>query len=356
MSRTLPTSLLKTNPDELKALTSDCRNRKHVKTNIDPRLTQLNEWIKEMLGITTCSLIPVSGDASFRRYFRFKSDTEQYIAVDAPPEKESNEAFINVTHLLETAGLRVPHIYYCSLDLGFFLLSDFGDTLLAHELNNENANSLYKKAFDALAIIQEIPAGNLPPYNRKLLSDEMELFREWFLHKHLSIDLTDKEQGLLERAFAELTENAVMQPQVFVHRDYHSRNLMQIDAGDLGIVDYQDAMCGPIMYDLVSLLRDCYIDWPPEQVRAWALSYRNQMPNRGAIEDIDEQTFLRWFDLTGIQRHLKAVGIFSRLHIRDGKSDYLRDIPRTLHYIKTIAPNYAETHELANFIQDRVSL
>ncbi len=324
--------------------------------NVDSRLAQLNEWIKEMLGITTCSLVPVSGDASFRRYFRFKSGNEQYIAVDAPPEKESNEAFVSITHLLEAAGLRVPHIYYCSLDFGFFLLSDFGDILLAHELNNENADSLYKKALRALAVIQEIPAINLPLYDQELLSGEMELFREWLLHKHLSIALTNKDHDLLDQVFAKLVENALIQPQVFVHRDYHSRNLMRIDENDLGIIDYQDAVRGPVTYDLVSLLRDCYIDWPPDRVKAWALSYQKQMPSKDAIEGVDEQTFLKWFDLMGIQRHLKAAGIFSRLHIRDGKPDYLRDLPRTLRYIKTVASSHAETRELADFIHDKASL
>lgn len=322
----------------------------------DLRLAQLHEWIREMLGTTTYSLTPVSGDASFRRYFRFEADDKRYIAVDAPPEKENNEAFTNVTHLLETAGLCVPHVYYCSLDMGFFLLSDFGDTLLAHRLNDKNADTLYKKAFDALTVIQQTSAVSLPPYDRQRLTNEMELFREWFLEKRLAVTITDSDHALLDRLFARLIENALQQPQVFVHRDYHSRNLMLTDDDELGIIDYQDAVCGPITYDLVSLLRDCYIDWPPERVKAWALTWRGHILDNDAVAGTDERTFLKWFDLMGMQRHLKVAGIFSRLYLRDDKPAYLQDIPRTLHYLKSVAPNYPETRELAKFIDNKVPL
>lgn len=324
--------------------------------NSDLRLAQLDEWIKETLGVSKYSLKPVSGDASFRRYFRFKSDKEQYIAVDAPPEKESNESFVNITHLLESEGLPVPHIFFSSLDFGFFLLDDFGDTLLLEALDKDSANTLYKKALDALIIIQQTPATSLPSYDNSLLMTEMELFREWYLQKHLSIVLTSSEQQLLDQTFKVLAENALNQPQVFVHRDYHSRNLMKIDDNYPGIIDYQDAVRGPITYDLVSLLRDCYIKWPQQQIKSWALTYRDQIVDKKIIESIDDQTFLKWFDLMGIQRHLKAIGIFSRLNKRDNKPNYLHDIPRTLEYVTTVAPKYSETQLLANFIQDRVSL
>ena len=322
----------------------------------DLRLAQLDEWIKETLGVSKYSLEPVSGDASFRRYFRFKSDKAQYIAVDAPPEKESNESFVNITHLLESEGLPVPHIFFSSLDFGFFLLDDFGDTLLLEVLDKDCANTLYKKALDALLIIQQTPATSLPCYDNSLLMTEMELFRDWYLQKHLSIVLTAGEQLLLDQTFNVLAENALNQPQVFVHRDYHSRNLMKIDNYYPGIIDYQDAVRGPITYDLVSLLRDCYIKWPQQQIKSWALIYRDQIVDKKIIESIEDQTFLKWFDLMGIQRHLKAIGIFSRLNMRDNKPNYLHDIPRTLEYVTTVAPKYSETQLLANFIQDRVSL
>ena len=322
----------------------------------DLRLTQLNEWIKETLGAAAYSLTPISGDASFRRYSRLVVDNKKYIAVDAPPKKENNNAFINVTHLLEAEGLPVPHIHYSSLDFGFFLLSDFGDTLLLNVLDDGNVDTLYEKAFNALSIMQQIPATSLPCYSQELLLQEIELFQEWFLTKHLSVKLTSTEHSGLNQVFACLVGNALAQPQVFVHRDYHSRNLMYIDDTYPGIIDYQDAVCGPITYDLVSLLRDCYIGWPLARVEAWALSYRDKILGKNIVADIDEQTFLRWFDLMGIQRHLKAVGIFARLNIRDHKPNYLKDIPRILNYIKTVAPKYPETQTLANFIQDKISL
>ncbi len=322
----------------------------------DSRRTQLEKWIGDTLGVSIFSLDSVSGDASFRRYYRFKSDTFQYIAVDAPPEKENNKSFMNVTHLLESEGLPVPHIYFSSLDFGFFLLDDFGDTLLLNTLNNDNAEGHYKNALDALLIIQQTPYESLPTYNKSLLLAEMELFREWFLQKHLSISLSENEQTILIQIFASLVENALNQPQVFVHRDYHSRNLMKIDNRFPGIIDYQDAVRGAITYDLVSLLRDCYIQWPQQHVESWALSYRDQIVDKNVIENIDDHIFLKWFDLMGIQRHLKAVGIFTRLNIRDNKPNYLHDIPRTLEYIKMVAPKYLETEKLAKLIQDKVVL
>ena len=322
----------------------------------DTRLSQLKQWIKETLGVQEYELKPVSGDASFRRYFRFKSKEQQFIAVDAPPDKENNEPFVNITHLLEAEGLRVPHIYYSSLDFGFFLLSDLGDILLLNILDDKNVDALYSNAFNALTIIQQTPAKSLPKYNQQLLLTEMELFREWFLKQQLNINLSSSENNLLDQVFTALVENALEQPQVFVHRDYHSRNLMKIDNSYPGIIDYQDAVCGPITYDLVSLLRDCYIEWPMTQVEKWALVYREKAIKENIIKNIDEEIFVRWFNLMGIQRHLKAIGIFSRLNIRDNKQNYLQDIPRTLNYIKTISPKHSETQVLSEFIQDKVSV
>lgn len=324
--------------------------------NSDSRLTQLHEWIKENLGSIEYSLIPVSGDASYRRYFRLTSNNYQFIAVDSPPEKESNNEFVNVTHLLEAEGLPVPHIHYSSLDFGFFLLDDLGDDLYLNLLNEKNADELYGKALDALLIIQQTPATSLPLYDKKLLLQEMELFREWFLIKHLSLSLSENEKLLLNVIFRKLADNALEQPQVFVHRDFHSRNLMQIKGKHPGIIDYQDAVQGPITYDLVSLLRDCYIQWPNEKVIEKVGKYYKQVIENDSIENIAEKTFIKWFDLMGIQRHLKAIGIFSRLNIRDNKPNYLQDIPRTLNYIKTVAINYPEIIELSELIEDKVKI
>ncbi len=320
----------------------------------DSRLARLHEWIKEITGDAPYTLKPASGDASFRRYFRLQSEYGQYIAVDAPPEKEANAAFIKVTHLLEAEGLPVPHVHYSLLDSGYFLLDDFGDTLLLDILNAENADTLYNNALEALTILQQIPAGSLPDYNQELLLQEMELFRQWFLNRLLAVELSNSRHQSLNEVFTHLKNNALDQPQVFVHRDYHSRNLMQIDASWPGIIDYQDAVCGPLTYDAVSLLRDCYIEWPSAQVQTWALGYKNKLLKKDMITPIEDETFLKWFDLMGIQRHLKAIGIFARLNLRDNKPAYLQDIPRTLDYIKTIAPRYPETRGLADFINEKV--
>ncbi len=322
--------------------------------NSDPRLVQLHEWIQENLGNIEYSLTSVSGDASFRRYFRLISSDDQFIAVDSPPEKENNDAFVNVTHLLAAEGLPVPHIHYSSLDFGYFLLSDLGNDLLLNELNDANANELYSKALDALQIIQQTSAGSLPLYNEQLLLQEMELFREWYLTKYLSIQLTKNENQILNDSFKLLAKNALEQPQVFVHRDYHSRNLMNLKGKYPGIIDYQDAVLGPITYDLVSLLRDCYIAWPVEKIIELAKSfYKNNIENDPEIKTNEEQ-FMKWFDLMGIQRHLKATGIFSRLNCRDNKPNYLKDIPRTLNYVRAVAGNYPETEGLVDLINRKV--
>lgn len=323
----------------------------------DTRLAQLHEWIKELFGNLEYKLEPVSGDASFRRYFRINSNAYNFIAVDSPPDKESNDAFVNVTHLLEAEGLPVPHIHYSTLDSGFFLLDDFGDEQLLNHLNSENADALYTQALDALNIIRKTTADNLPDYNEELLLAEMELFRHWFLEKHIGIELNISEHLILDKTFKHLAESALAQPQVFVHRDYHSRNLMLIDAAYPGIIDYQDAVRGPITYDLVSLLRDCYIDWPQKRVESWVYSYLDKISNNNdKFTSDDEILFLKWFDLMGIQRHLKAIGIFARLNIRDNKQNYLADIPRTLNYIKNIAPKHSETQLLADLINQKVSV
>lgn len=323
--------------------------------NNDNRLAQLNEWIQETLGVQEFKLTPVSGDASFRRYFRFTSAQQQFVAVDAPPEKENNTAFVNITHLLESEGLPIPHIYYSSLDFGYFLISDLGDELYLNLLDDKNADSLYNKALNALLVIQQTPSASLPKYNQQLLLTEMELFREWYLAKHLNINLTNSENNVLDQVFNALVDNALEQPQIFVHRDYHSRNLMETNQPYPGIIDYQDAVCGPITYDLVSLLRDCYIEWPISQVQTWALGYRQRLLKMKLIENVSEEVFIKWFDLMGIQRQLKAIGIFSRLNLRDHKPNYLTDIPRTINYIQSTAPEYTETLPLYELLQDKLA-
>jgi len=318
------------------------------------RIKKLEKWLTDQVGLSHFSLAPASGDASFRRYFRVSLSDKSFIAMDAPPEREDCRPFVTIARQLSAAGLNVPSVHYADLEQGFLLLDDLGSTLYLDILNSDNADQLYGDAIASLVQLQrEMSAKTLPPYDRTLLMQEMELFREWLLEKHLGLSLTDNEHALLTQTFEQLAENALEQPQVAVHRDYHSRNLMQCDLNP-GVLDFQDAVNGPVTYDLVSLLRDCYIQWPTAQVELWAMAYFKQAVKNGVLLSEHETQFLQWFDLMGAQRHLKAAGIFARLNQRDGKPGYLKDIPRTLGYIVEIAPRYPQLKGLAKLIADKV--
>ncbi|MBD3667242.1 MAG: phosphotransferase [Kangiella sp.] len=288
----------------------------------------------------------VSGDASFRRYFRWYNQQQSWICVDAPPEHENSEQFIKVANLLKVVN--APKVLAYDLNQGFMLLSDLGDQLYLPLLKNPespaSADQLYRLAIDSLIKMQSIEqADSLPDYDQNLLHTEMELFREWFLGRYLNYRLSEQEHKLLDDTFAKLTKSALEQPQVFVHRDYHSRNIMYVEGQPPGIIDFQDAVYGPVTYDLLSLLRDCYIQWTPEQVEQWVDYYLARTPL-----ELEKDIFTQWFDWMGLQRHIKVAGIFSRLKFRDGKSGYLKDIPLTLNYILQQAENYPE---MANFHQ-----
>ncbi|MDF2181437.1 phosphotransferase [Neptuniibacter sp. CAU 1671] len=308
---------------------------------MDQRFEQLKAWLTEVLpqqpGFSAVSwdVVPVSGDASFRRYFRALSNGCSWIAVDAPPEKEDSRPFVAVAQALAQHEVAVPEIHATDLDQGFMLLSDLGDDLYLGHLTQHSVDALYQQALQSLLLIQACPGllqGELPPYDAALLNREMELFREWFLPGLLGLELSDTENTMLDALFVTLTEAALQQPQVFVHRDYHSRNLMYRPEQAPGVIDFQDAVFGPVTYDLVSLLRDCYVAWPHEQVYGWVEDFRQRILAHGQpVADAFE--FRRWFDLMGAQRHLKVLGIFARLKLRDGKSGYLADIPRTLFYL-----------------------
>ncbi len=306
----------------------------------------LEPWLKDHCDIDPASLTPVSGDASFRRYFRVHTCDTSYIVMDAPPERENIQPFIEITQRLASAGLNVPRIYKADTELGFLLLHDLGDELYLHHLDERSADALYADAFEALLKIQSLDPSGLPPYDRALLSQEMGLFREWFLRRHLNIALNGSENAVLEQVFATLIDSALEQPQVFVHRDYHSRNLLLTPENNPGILDYQDAVRGPVTYDLLSLLRDSYIGWPETRVTRWALEYRDRMVANGLLEPTADATFLRWFDFMGMQRQLKVCGIFARLYHRDGKPGYLQDIPRTFRYLQAASACYPETWAL----------
>ena len=303
------------------------------------RLEQLHIWICKSLGMNDYKLQPASEDASFRRYFRLQFGIQSFIVMDVPPDRESCEPFIDIANRLLATGVHVPEILEVDTANGFILLSDLGSCLYLAGLNDENADTLYDDALAALLTIQQrADITNMPLYSDSLLQSEMNLFTDWLLGRHLKIHLNDDQRHTLNNVFDMLKENALTQPQVFVHRDYHSRNLMVCEEHNPGILDFQDAVIGPVTYDLVSLLKDCYIKWPPDKVNAWALDFYYQLDK----SEFDESRFLRWFDLMGVQRHLKASGIFARLYHRDNKNGYLKDIPRTLSYITDLQADYPE--------------
>ena len=320
------------------------------------RLSKLNTWLTNDCSINGYSINPLFGDASFRRYFRVTlEDGTTRIAMDAPPPQEDCRPFVDISKRLEAAGVHVPHIHAEDLQQGFLLLEDLGDTLYLSKLNDETAPRLYGDALGALSAIQACTnIDDLPHYDEELLGMELELFREWLCQKHLGLTLTDDENLMLEQLFAMLIGNALQQPQHFVHRDYHSRNLMLVATHGPGVIDYQDAVIGPITYDLVSLLKDAYIRWPLEQIDAWAEGYCELAIQSGLMPQQDESKFQRWFDLMGVQRHIKVAGIFSRLYRRDGKEGYLNDIPLVLEYIMEMVERYPELTAIGAFINNRV--
>lgn len=315
------------------------------------------DWVQNLFPVVTpADITPASSDASFRQYFRVRHENTSHIVMDAPPDKEDCQPFIAVSNALCALGLQAPRVLEMDLDKGFLLLSDLGSRQYLAELQEASVEPLYGDALDALGRLQlgGDPATDLLPlYDAELLEREMELFREWFLSRHLGLKLKDAEHKVLDGTFAGLRDSALEQPRVWVHRDYHSRNLMVTERDNPGILDFQDAVVGAVTYDLVSLLRDCYIAWPRERVESWALTYRDRLHAQGMAGVEDDGQFLRWFDLMGVQRHLKAIGIFARLNIRDGKPGYLRDIPRTLGYVLDVAGRYDELSDLRRLLQER---
>ena len=328
----------------------------------DSRRNQLSLWTKGVLnrllpkGQDAIALEMVSGDASFRRYFRVRAGSDSFVAVDAPSESEDGQTFENISSLFRQAGVVVPKIYSADHERGFMLLSDFGDMLDHDALREaqqfdqiEVADSLYQKAISSLLVFQtNINKGTLDPYNRYELRKEMVLFEEWFCEEFLSLPLNQDIRELIDETFGFLEDAALGQPEVAVHRDYHSRNLMVLDPAIFGeeagpgVIDFQDAVFGAYTYDLVSLLRDCYLNWSPEQVHKWASGYLEQANERGIVHDVDQQQFFRDFDLMGLQRHLKVMGIFARLNIRDNKPCYLADIPQVIRYFLEVSQRYRE--------------
>ena len=319
----------------------------------DLRTIAMLDWLENDLLLTVDSCAPASSDASFRRYFRIKGPDGQFIVMDAPPDKENLEPFIRVAELLARSGVHVPAIFHQNQADGFLLLEDFGPECLLDRLNADNADGLYHRALDALFLLQTrtaIAGSGLPRYNEALLQRELSIFEDWFLNEWLDVPIP---ATLWASVRSLLVNSALEQPVSCVHRDYHSRNLMVLSDDTSGVIDFQDAVIGPITYDLVSLLRDCYIAWPQQQLEQWMGLYYQRLLQAELVAENPAQ-FKRWFDLMGLQRHLKAIGIFARLHLRDGKSGYLNDIPRTLNYVMTISAAYPELHEFSDFLHNQV--
>jgi N-acetylmuramate 1-kinase len=324
----------------------------------DSRLAHLTQWVIEDLGFAGSVIAPASVDASFRRYFRVTRDADSYIVMDAPPDKEDSAPFLKVARMLGGMNLNVPIVLARDMDRGFLLLSDLGSRQYLDELPEAHAaDRLYADALAALQTMQTADAAkssDLPRYDRALLMREMELMPEWFLRHHLGLTIDARERSMLDALFESLVRAAASQPATFVHRDYHSRNLLVTAQDNPGILDFQDAVWGPVTYDLASLLKDCYIAWPPARVRGWVLEYREKLLEAGFALPADAAEFVRWFDLVGLQRHIKVLGIFARLFYRDGKSQYLNDLPRVLDYARDTALTYADTAPLAAFIAKRI--
>lgn len=327
-------------------------------TRDDTRREQIADWLRA-LNFPLARLEPASNDASFRRYFRaWRADGATRVVMDAPPEKESISAFIKVARLLQPCGVHVPEIDALDQARGFVLMEDLGTVHYLERLRaGDDADLLYADALTALRQIQVQglqAARQLPPYDHTALMAEMALMPEWFCGRLLSLELSGEDRALLSATFERLASEALAQPVVFVHRDYHSRNLMRLKERNPGVVDFQDALAGPIGYDLVSLLKDCYIDWPRTRVECWVESHRLELLAAGVSSVASAEQFLRWFDLIGLQRHIKVLGIFARLWFRDGKPGYLADLPRTLQYVREAAALYGELVGFAAWLERRV--
>lgn len=352
---------------------------KQIKVSPEDRKAALSEWFRqlsaqvpELSGFSSDRAFDcISGDASFRRYFRVSQGPRSVMLMDAPPDREAVTPFLTVADRLRQAGVSVPRVLAADIEQGFVCLEDFGDELLLSQLrkaaaggDHARATTLYHACFEELLLVQSADAGALPVYDEALLQREMALFRDWLCEGWLGLSLNAGDRDILNACFEQLVEAALMQPQGFVHRDFHSRNLMYradlasgvlasgaLTSGALtpGVLDFQDAVRGPLTYDLVSLLKDCYIAWPREQVHRWVMEYLALARGRGLLSDSKAERFWQDFELMGVQRHLKAAGIFARLYLRDDKPGYLGDIPRTLGYIESLGADYEHIPALQDF-------
>lgn len=324
--------------------------------SLPPRETQRLAWTRAALSDPSASIESASVDASFRSYWRSQSGGRTWIIMDAPPGKEDIRPWLDIAARLNDAGLHAPQIRASDAELGFVLMADLGSRLYLAELDQRRddrtiVDGLYVDALDALLVMQtRVPCDDLPLYDDARLISEMELMPEWFLQRHLGLVPGCDNWDQIELAFRALANNAEHQPQVFVHRDYHSRNLMITDANSPGILDFQDAVRGPATYDLVSLLRDAYVTWPDDRVYGWVEDYRRKLVHSG-LTTVTSDTFKRAFDLMGLQRHIKILGIFCRLWYRDGKAGYLGDLPLVWRYVQDVGRRYPDIAPLVTLIE-----
>jgi aminoglycoside/choline kinase family phosphotransferase len=325
----------------------------------DTRIEEIRDWLGTLGWQRDCRLEPASADASFRRYFRvWRADGATRVVMDAPPGKEDTGPYLRVTKLLADCGVHVPEIDAADTRRGLLLLEDLGrELMLARLQGGGDADQLYGAALQSLARIQlhgAAGAAGLRPYDRVELEREMQLLPAWYCARHLQLQPTAEDTAMLAQSFDFLVREALAQPVVLVHKDYHSRNLMITPQRSPGIIDFQDALAGPVGYDLVSLLKDCYIRWPRERMENWVGAFRQKLLAAGAPAGEDSTQFLRWVDMMGLQRHLKVLGIFARLCYRDSKPGYLADLPLTLYYVLDTAARYPELRQFHRWAQARL--
>lgn len=319
---------------------------------LDARARQAYAWAIAQLNLSQADFAPASADASFRRYFRLKDGARSWVLMDAPPDKENCEPFLHVTRLMHDAGLNPPVIHAQDLAQGFLLLSDLGTQTYLHVINEANAEALFEPALQALVRWQRASrADELPPYDEALLRRELALFPDWYVARHLQRELTPAQRTTLTQIEDLLVQCALAQPRVYVHRDYMPRNLM-ISTPNPGVLDYQDAVFGPITYDLASLFKDAFLSWPEPRVRAWQRRYWELARNAGLPVTADVDAFLKDVDFMGAQRHLKVIGIFARINYRDGKPHYLADVPRFVRYLRSVAAQHAELQPLTGLLDE----
>ncbi|WP_246029050.1 aminoglycoside phosphotransferase family protein [Parashewanella tropica] len=322
----------------------------------DQRFFQLTEWVRLCLD-PKIQLQLISGDASFRRYFRFEHNNQSYIAVDSPPDLVPILPFVELAQSYHQSGLKTPEVLHQNEQLGFMVLTDLGDNMLNSALNEDTVIPLYQQAIELLPLVAKVQSTakhQLPAFDQAFISTELAIFNDWLLKEHLSYSLDESTQKMLLQVFDTLTKTIVSQPQVAMHRDYHSRNIM-LHNQQMYLIDFQDSVMGPISYDAVSLLRDCYVVWPSTMVDALAKYHFEQCLKHGLLSaNTQFEQYQYWFDLTGMQRHLKIAGIFARLHHRDGKSGYLTDIPQSLHYLIEVGNRYTEFSELVTWLKQDI--